>query len=492
MRLVALLLAMLFLANRHPSPAEAHEGHDSTPGTDAPAISGRRVLAAASHRLEVVLKSDPLSPGIEATLDLYLSEFDTNRPIEDATIGMKLRSATRELWSGAAIATKRPGVYTVPFKAPADTGSFTVLVTVRKGTSDERFALSGFDVSRERASTERPAPGWLGWAWLSGVVVLLIGGLTLLARRRATAAAAVLAICLAFAPPGSAHEGHDATPSVSGAPVGPGADVYVAKESQFLMGILTKPLARETVQRRLAVLGRVAPRGGGEIEITTPQSGRVFFSGGQAPVLGQAVTKGEPIARLTVVDDLILRAPLTGVLTGVFVVNGQLVDAGQKLMSLLDPSVVWVHADVYEADIASVQHSTRAIVTSQSMPGLILAARRVALGVTQGDVPGAIEAWFEVPNPGGVLRVGALVEVGIERGGSEPALVLPRSAIFEKDGRKLVFVHTGPERFTAREVVLGTSLGSRVAVTGDLATGDRIVVAGGYTLLTAPVVSLGH
>ncbi len=490
MRRLALLLALLLLGTGLASVADAHEGHDNAPGTGDAAISSRHVLTAVSDRFEVVLKNDPLTPGVKTALDLYLSNFRTNSPVAGATVGLKLRSKARELWSGSATATKRAGVYTVPFQAPADTGSFTVLVTV-DASGDERFALSGLEVSVEHPSTAHLPQGWLKWMWLLGAVAL-IGGLAFLARRRATAATTALVLCLVLARAGLAHEGHDAAPSTSGAPVGPGAEVYVAKESQFLMGILTEPLTRQPVQRRLNVLGRVAPRGGGEIEIVAPQSGRIFFSGGQAPVLGQTVTKGQSIARLTVVDDLTLRAPLTGVLTGVFVVNGQLVEAGQKLMALLDPTVVWVHADVYEADIASVQRSTRGVITSQSMPDLALTGRRVALGVTQGEVPGAIEAWFEVPNPGGRLRIGALVDVGIEQGGAEPALVVPRSAVFEKDGRKLVFVHTAPERFTAREVTLGTSLGARVAVMGALAPGDRVVVAGGYPLLTAPVVSLGH
>ena len=62
----------------------------------------------------------------------------------------------------------------------------------------------------------------------------------------------------------------------------------------------------------------------------------------------------------------------------------------------------------------------------------------------------------------------------------------------EKDGHKLVFVHSAPERFTAQEVTLGASLGARVAVTGSVAPGDRVVIAGGYPLLAAPVVGLGH
>ena len=492
MRRMVLLGMLLLCGTGFAIRAEAHAGHDDAPGTGGAAISSRHVLTAVSDRYEVVLKNDPLTPGLKSALDLYLSDFRTNAPVVDAKVTLSLRSVAQELWSGAAAATPRAGVYTAQFQAPADTGTFTVLVTVTAAGGDERFALSGLGVSREHGAAARRSQGGFPWGWSIAGAVALLAGLVFRVRRRAPGAAVSLVLCLLLASAAHAHAGHDDAPTASGASVGPGTQVYVAKESQFLMGIRTEPLVRQPVQRRLSVLGRVAPRGGGEIEIVAPQSGRIFFTSGQAPVLGQRVTKGGPVARLTVVDDLTLRAPLTGVLTGVFVVNGQLVEAGQKLMTLLDPSVVWVHADVYEVDIASVRVSTRAVITSQSMPDLTLPGRRVALGVTQGEVPGAIEAWFEVPNPGGRLRIGALVDVGIEQGEVESALVIPRSAVFEKDGRKLVFVHVAPERFTAREVTLGTSLGGRVTVTGDLAPGDRVVATGGYPLLTAPVVGIGH
>lgn len=492
MRALASLLAALLIGIGLSTAAGAHEGHDDAPGTGTATISARQVLTALSNRFEVVLKNDPLTPGLKTAFDLYLADFKTNAPVAGAKVGLVVRSGARELWSGAAVATSRAGVYSVPFQAPADTGSFTVLVTVTDAKGEERFALSGLEVNRGHAGTGQPSHGGFNWMWLLAVAAVLVAGLVVLARRRAPAAAAALILCLVLASPARSHEGHDDAPTASGAPVGPGAQVFVSKESQFLMGIRTEPIASQPVQSRLSVLGRVAPRGGREIEIIAPQSGRIFFAGGQAPVLGQRVTKGGAVARLTVVDDLTLRAPMTGVLTGVFVVNGQLVEAGQKLMTLLDPSVVWVHSDVYEVDVASIQASTRAVITSQGMPGVVLPGRRVALGVTQGEVPGAIEVWFEVPNTGDRLRIGALVDVGIELGGVASALVIPRSAVFEKDGRKLVFVHTAPERFTTREVTLGTSLGARVAVTGDLAPGDRVVATGGYPLLTAPVVSLGH
>ena len=474
------------------TPTHAHEGHDAAPGSGVGALSGRHVLTALSERYELVLKNDPLTPGAPSEFDLYLSDFATDAPVADAKVALVIRSAARELWSGAAAATPRAGVYHASFTAPADTGSYAVLVSVQDGADVQRFALTGLEVSREHVASPPLAGSRAALPWVIAIAALLVAAAALMTRRRAPALLVLLALGIVQATTARAHEGHDDAPVASGAPVAPGAQVYVAKESQFLMGIRTQPLARARVQRRLSVLGRVVPRGGGELQIVAPQSGRVFFAGGQAPVMGQSVAKGAAIARLRVVDDLALRAPIRGVLTGVFVVNGQLVEAGQKLMSVLDPTLVWVHADVYESDVAAVQSSTHAVITSASMPDVALAGRRVALGVTQGEVPGAVEAWFEVPNPAGRLRIGALVDVGIEQGGTQDALVVPRTAVFDKDGRKLVFVHTAAERFVAREVRLGTSLGARVVVTGELATGERVVVTGGYPLLTAPVVGLGH
>lgn len=482
---------LLLVASFGGTGAQAHEGHDKAPDASGAVASNRHVVTAVSDRYEVVLKNDPLHPGLKTVLDLYLSDFQTNAPVTNATISLSLRSEGRELWTGAAAPTKRPGIFTVPFQAPPDTGLFTILATISGSGGPERFALSGLEVRRADGGASGPSARHFPWQWLGGIGALVLIILAIVARRRTSAASAALALSLILAPATRAHEGHDKAPTVSGAPAGPGAQIYIAKESQFLLGVLTEPLKRLPVQKRLSVLGRVAPRGGGDIEIVAPQSGRISFRDGRAPILGRSVTKGEPIATLTVVDDLSLRAPISGVLTGVLVVNGQLVEAGQKLMTLLDPTVVWVHADVYESDLASVLQSTRAVITSQSTPELALNGRRVALGVTQGEVPGAVEAWFEVPNVGGWLRVGALVDVGIDLGGVDSSFVVPRSAVFEKEGRKLVFVHTAPERFTAREVTLGTSLGARVVIAGALNPGDRVVVTGGYSLLTAPIVSIG-
>ena len=262
----------------------AHEGHDAAPGTGSGAIASRHVLSALSERYEVVLKNDALKPGLKTSLDVYLSDFATNVPVENVAVALSLRAKDRELWSGVAAATSRPGIYSAPFQAPADTGLYTVLIAVRGARGEERFALSGLEVSVAGTSAGAASAAGFPWVWvLAGALVLVLASWIVTSRPGRSVGAAIMLSLVMIVPASWAHEGHDNAPVASGAPVGPGAQVYVAKESQFLLAIRTEPLRRQSVQKRLSVLGRVAPRGGVETEIRAPQSGASTSPEGARP-----------------------------------------------------------------------------------------------------------------------------------------------------------------------------------------------------------------
>lgn len=467
-----------------------------------PASATDHTLDVTSERFELVAKNDPLAPGTPARLDLYLADFETNAPLSGASLRLSIRAKEtgQEIWGGVAEADAAPGIYRATF-TPREAGLYNVIVAIDAAGVRDEFVLSGLEVGAVAAPVgvagKRPL-----WPWLIGGGILLPLLVAVIRRRlraaRATGAGRCALVILSslgllVAVPGGAHEGHDEGPATSsGAPVGAGAQVFLPKESQFLLGVRTMKASLEAVHERRAVLGRVAPRPGGELDIVAPQSGRVLFPGGRVPVLGERIGHREAVATLVIVDSLSIRAPIAGVITGVFATHGQLLEAGQKIMSVLDPSILWVHADIYEQDLALVERATRAVISSQAYPDRLLVGRQVTLGATLGEIPGTVEAWFEVPNPGGRLRVGMLVDVDIEIGASTPALVVPKSALVDKDGRKLLFVHVAPERFMAREVVVTANLGDRAAVEGDLKPGERVVVAGSYQLLSSPVVSLAR
>jgi len=473
----------------------AHEGEEhGTPAAKQGAAPAIHTLTAVSKDLELVVKNKPLSPGKPGQLNVYLNDFATNEPVSGATIQIHVNDQRdgRALWNGEASATESPGIYTAQI-TPADTGTATVIVAVRTGQGQDEFALAGLEIGvRAEGATSPGGHLWRTMAWTAAGALLLLVVFGVWRRKRPRAVALLLLPMLLPPSAGRAHEGHDDAPAASSQALEPGAVVYMAKESQFLLGVRTAPAAMEDVQNTLRVQGRVAPRSGGELEVVAPQSGRIFFPGGRVPLLGQQVKRGEVVATLVIVDSLRIRAAIGGVVTEAPLVNGQLVEAGQRILRVLDSSVLWVHADVYERDLASVEASKTALISSPGFPGQVFHGRRVAVGASLGEVQGTVETYFETPNPGGRLRVGMLVDVEIQRGEPRPTLVVPRSALSEKDGRKLVFVHTAPERFAAREVRVVSNLGDRVSVEGSLTAGERVVTAGSYQLLSAPVLSLSE
>ena len=73
-------------------------------------------------------------------------------------------------------------------------------------------------------------------------------------------------------------------------------------------------------------------------------------------------------------------------------------------------------------------------------------------------------------------------EVSIDVGTPTDVLTIPKAAVVEAGGKRLVYVHTQPETFVAREVSIEQTDGEDVAVKSGVAEGERVVVIGGYQL----------
>ena len=84
---IAGLWLLLSLVGVGVEPVLAHGGEDHGAGT-APTGAGRAyfVTQAVSDKYELVLHYEPLKPGEAGTMRLYINEFNTNQPVEGATL----------------------------------------------------------------------------------------------------------------------------------------------------------------------------------------------------------------------------------------------------------------------------------------------------------------------------------------------------------------------------------------------------------------------
>ena len=185
-----------------------------------------------------------------------------------------------------------------------------------------------------------------------------------------------------------------------------------------------------------------------------------------------------------VASDILVPAPIDGVITARSVNLGQVAAVGQELFTVTDLSSVWVVGDLYEQDFQAVRVGSDAAVTTQAYPGLVTRGRVTYIDPRVDPQTRTAKVRVEVPNPAGRLRLGMFATMAFTTPRGEPAMMVPRVAVQAIGDRQVVFVAAPDEegKFLARTVRLGSPVGDRYLVLAGLRRGDVVVTEGSFFL----------
>ena len=182
---------------------------------------------------------------------------------------------------------------------------------------------------------------------------------------------------------------------------------------------------------------------------------------------------------ITPIDGVILRLARDS--DAQLLANGQHVTPGQMVATIapLDPLIADV--DLIGEDIASVRVGLEARARYHGWQDRVFPGRVLRLAPTVDQRTRALRAEVEIANADGVLRPGMFVEVTLVGERREEVLVIPRRALTDRGGRRVVFVLRG-QRVTRQQVTLGLGDDELVEIREGLVPGDRVVVRGLETL----------
>jgi membrane fusion protein, heavy metal efflux system len=184
-----------------------------------------------------------------------------------------------------------------------------------------------------------------------------------------------------------------------------------------------------------------------------------------------------------------VRSPFAGTLVAINISSGQSVEDGELLFTVVDLDRVWLHADVFEPDIASVKDATRAAFRVDGIDAPIQIAppdgRMVTIGQLVDEKTRTVPIIFEVGNSDGRLRIGSFATVWIETGAPRRVLAIPQTAIVDDAGRKVAYVQVEGESFERRQLVVGQESGGWIEVRGGLTKGEHVVTRGAYEVKLA-------
>ena len=186
-----------------------------------------------------------------------------------------------------------------------------------------------------------------------------------------------------------------------------------------------------------------------------------------------------------------LRAPRDGVVLFLHAVAGEPAHPEEVMATVGDVDVVWAWADVYERDLARLraagQGELPAEVSVRAWPGEAFAGTVDFVSPAIDEATRTVKLRVTVPNPDGRLLAGMFATVNVLLPGDGHALVLPRDAVLEDEGRSFVFTHHEGDYYVRRPVTTGRTWGHRVEITGGLG-GDETIVAEGAFLLKSDVL----
>ncbi len=186
-------------------------------------------------------------------------------------------------------------------------------------------------------------------------------------------------------------------------------------------------------------------------------------------------------------EALEIRAPYDGILVykrdwrGEITKVGDSVWPGQPVGEVPDLSTMEARVYVLEADAGGLASGLPATVVVEAHPAIEYKAKIKKVDTLAKRRTG----WIPVQYFGAtlelaatdptVMKPGQRVRAVLALDGRTDAISIPRNAIFEKDGKKIVYKRSGGE-FTPAEVTVGPAAVGRVVVERGLAVGDEIAL----------------
>jgi HlyD family secretion protein len=174
-------------------------------------------------------------------------------------------------------------------------------------------------------------------------------------------------------------------------------------------------------------------------------------------------------------------SPISGYVAAVNGAVGEMASPQQPVVTVVNTNPLIVKANLSEAEISSVKQGEKVTV---SLPALNkdLVGTVKAVSPVMDPTLRAYPVEISLSNPDNQLKADMVVNVKFGQEQTSSALIVPRKAVFDENGKRFVYKLEGTIAKKV-EVTTGEESSDLIEVKTGLADGDKIVVKG-QTLLT--------
>lgn len=236
--------------------------------------------------------------------------------------------------------------------------------------------------------------------------------------------------------------------------------------------------------RRLAEIGAV-PQKDSETSASEVKALDASIDGQQSVIAGISARLkrfGLTYANLRSSTQTVIRSPFMGVVIKAAAAPGEVVAEDTDLFQIADLSRVWVQAEVYEKDLATVTTGQHAFITVDTYPDRQFIGTVTYIGDILDPATRTTKVRCEVSNPNISLKLDMFATVRLPTTFRRRGIAIPNSALQQWEDKNFVFVQTAPTKFVAREVTLGKAVNGATEVIAGLKSGEPVVLIGSFHL----------
>jgi cobalt-zinc-cadmium efflux system membrane fusion protein len=179
-------------------------------------------------------------------------------------------------------------------------------------------------------------------------------------------------------------------------------------------------------------------------------------------------------------DDIVVYAPVSGVVLKRNVTLGTVVNEATDLMIIASLDTLWAIAEVPQQQALSVRVGQPVEMKISTFGDQRFAGRVIHIGETLNPDTRTAQVRCLVNNPRGNLRPEMYATISIASEKGEEVLAVPTEAVNEMQGERVVFIALGDGLFEKRSVQTGREQKGMIEITGGLQAGQRVAIRGSF------------
>ncbi len=183
-------------------------------------------------------------------------------------------------------------------------------------------------------------------------------------------------------------------------------------------------------------------------------------------------------------DEVAIRSTLSGIVTKRLITEGTVVSDAMDLIEVADISTLWAMAEIPEAQASFARLGQAVSLNVPALGDATINGKVIHIGTSLNPDTRTVQVRCLINNPRGNLRPEMYATIDLKGSATASTLAVPRAAVQDINGEKVVFVALEDNAFEKRVVELGREQGEFVEVVKGLEAGTRIVTKGGFFLKT--------